>query len=224
MSSAKRLTKIEVPFDFLTATDVCYHYGEYASDGRGYKASETNQWISNLKKKPSAPSGQLHYKAKAIEYWAQILRELMPHANCQNLTYVPMPGSKPVGHPDYDPRLQDVLKRYALGSQGIDIRPVLRQATARSAQHESGGRLTPDQLAQGMEVDTSQLTTPLRPLVIVFDDVLTMGATYKAAQSLLLPLPGVKVVRGVFLARTVWPNPFAGVDLSEFIASMNASE
>jgi len=35
-----------------------------------------------------------------------------------------------------------------------------------------------------------------------------MGASFKTAQSLLKPLAGVKMVRGVFLARTVWPNPF----------------
>lgn len=218
MSSVKRLTKVDVPFDYLTEGDACYHYGEYASDGRGYKASETNRWISNLKKKPTAPPGQLYWKEQAIAYWARILRELMPHANCQNLTYVPMPGSKPVGHPDYDPRLQAVLARYAIGSRGIDIRPVLRQTGARAAQHEDGGRLTPQELAQGMEVDPTQLTTPLRPLVIVFDDVLTMGASFKAAQSLIQPLPGVQDVRGVFLARTVWPNPFEALLEDDFAA------
>jgi len=129
-----------------------------------------------------------------------------------------MPGSKPVGHPDYDPRLQTVLARYAMGSRGIDIRPVLRQTGARAAQHEDGGRLTPQELAQGMEVDPTQLTTPLRPLVIVFDDVLTMGASFKAAQSLIQPLPGVQDVRGVFLARTVWPNPFEALLEDDFAA------
>lgn len=211
MSSVKRLTKIDVPFDFLSEGDACYHYGEYSSDGRGYKASETNRWISNLKKKPTAPPDQLYWKERAIVYWANILRELMPHDKCQNLTYVPMPGSKPIGHPDHDNRLQAVLERYALGAQGIDIRPVLRQKDARAAQHEDRARLTPQALAQGMEIDYSQLTKPLRPIVIVFDDVLTMGASFKAAQSLLQPLPHVQHVRGVFLARTVWPNPFAAL-------------
>ncbi|MCW0388794.1 hypothetical protein NB722_003333 [Xanthomonas sacchari] len=48
-------------YTYLEVCDECYHYGEYTSEG-GYQASDTNQKILNLKKKPTVSEGQLYYK------------------------------------------------------------------------------------------------------------------------------------------------------------------
>lgn len=50
---------------YLVTGDRCWHYGEYTSEG-GYKASDTNQKILNLKKKPTVSEAQLYYKNQAI--------------------------------------------------------------------------------------------------------------------------------------------------------------
>jgi hypothetical protein len=212
MPSTYRVTQIECPFQWLQVGDVCHHFGEYTSGG-GYGASDTNQWIHNLKKRPSSPAGQLYWKDQAVVYWANVLSQLISAENvAANVTFITIPGSKPVGHPDYDPHMQRVLKRWARNVPHADIRPLLVQTVERSAQHEDDCRLTPDQLKASLTVDGAQLVQPLKATVVVVDDVMTLGASFKAAQSLVAPLPGVKNVAGLFLARTVWPNPFAEAD------------
>ena len=201
MPSMYRVTRVEVPFHHLSAADLCYHFGEYTSGG-GYLCSETNRWISNLKKKPTVPANQLHWKAQAIDYWAAILRELMPPAGVPvNVTFVPIPGSKPQGHPEYDDRMMQILGKWK-GEHPVDVRPLLRQRAERAAQHENA-RLQPQQIAQYLEVDPTY-SNGLGEMVILVDDVLTLGASFAAAKGIVLGLPNVNSVRGVFLARTVW--------------------
>ena len=203
MPSRPRLTRIEVPFHWLVENDVCHHFGEYTSGG-GYGASDTNHWISNFKKKPTVPAGELYWKGRAIEHWAKVLRELLPPDQvAQNITFVPVPGSKPQGHPEYDTRMMQLVERWARGVQGVDFRTVLIQTAMRQSQHESA-RQSPDEILQTLAIDRAQLTRPLHATVVVVDDVLTLGASFKAAQRLLLSLPNVRTVEGLFLARTVW--------------------
>ena len=47
---------------------------------------------------------------------------------------------------------------------------------------------------------------PVKRFVIVVDDVITLGASFKAAQQMLLSHQAFtdKVISGFFLARTVW--------------------
>lgn len=209
-----RLRQIDTPYSWLVEGDRCYHYGDYTAEG-GYDCSETNRWITNLKKAPTVPPMELRWKNQAISYWGDALRTvLLPPDNIRGqITLVPMPGSKPVGHAAFDPRMLGVLTRYAAGLSGIDIRSVLHQVAERPGQHVDRIRRSPDELiAAGLQVDQSTLGTPLNPIVFVVDDVLTMGASFKAAQKLISPLPGVQEVRGIFLAKTVWaPIDFAAI-------------
>jgi hypothetical protein len=193
-------------YQWLGPTDKCWHYGDYTSEG-GYNASETNRLITNLKKKPSASANELYYKSKAVMHWGDLLRQLLGVEKLAgDLTFVPMPGSKPHGHPEFDPRMLRVLERMALGVANVDVRPVLIQTAERPPQHH-GHRLSPTELAQSLGIDPAQQAVPLRSLVLVVDDVITMGASFAAAKQKLITLPGVKEVRGVFLAKTVWPQP-----------------
>lgn len=203
-----RLRQIDTPYHWLVDGDRCYHYGDYTAEG-GYDCSETNRWITNLKKAPTVPARELHWKNQAIAYWGNILRSVLPPENIRDrVTLVAMPGSKPAGHVAFDPRMLGVLTRYAAGLHGIDIRSLLHQVTERPGQHVDRRRLSPDEIiAGGLEVDQSTLGVRLNPIVLVVDDVITMGATFKAAQQLISPLPGVQSVRGIFLAKTVWVPP-----------------
>lgn len=191
-------------FTYLVTGDRCWHYGDYTSEG-GYGASDTNQKILNLKWKPTASEGQLYHKRQAIEYWGRTLASVInfDHA-IGTLTFVPMPGSKPVGHTEYDDRMLRVLRRMALGYTGVDIRPLLVQSVERDPQHH-GKRLTPDELCKTLAVDVTMLDQPLASTVVVVDDVITKGASFAAAKSLLAQLPNVSDVVGVFLAKTIWP-------------------
>lgn len=193
-------------YAYLETGDECFHYGEYTSEG-GYQASDTNQQILNLKKKPTVSEGQLYYKRQAIEYWGRALSSVIDLSKTIGThTFVPMPGSKPAGHVEFDDRMLRVLRRMALGAPNVDIRPLLVQTAERDAQHH-GHRLTPDELGETLAVDPALLTPPLSPSIIVVDDVITRGASFAAAKRLLIGLPNVRSVVGIFLAKTVWPAP-----------------
>lgn len=202
-------------FKFLSGDDSCAHYGEYTSRG-GFGASETNQQILNLKKSPAAPVAQLHWKAKAISYWGDVILTsagLNLGICATNVTFVPIPCSKPVGHPEYDDRMLQVMRYVAQRKPGIDVRPLLIQSEARDAQHQ-GSRSEPEGLAATLQLDRACLQVPLRPIVIVVDDVITRGASFSAAKSVIAGLPGVQAVHGMFLAKTVHP-PVEGLDFDD---------
>lgn len=198
-------------FKFLSTEDSCAHYGEYTSGG-GFGASETNQQIINLKKSPTASAAQLHWKARAISYWGQVILTsagLNLDVCATEVTFVPIPCSKPTGHPEYDDRMLQVMTYVAQRKQGIDVRPLLTQSVVRDAQHQ-GNRSDPAGLAATLQLNMAYLQPPLRPYVIVVDDVITRGASFAAAKSIISGLPGVRVVHGMFLAKTVhapieWP-------------------
>jgi hypothetical protein len=191
-------------YRYLADDDNCYHYGEYTSGG-GFAASQTNRQILNLKKRPTSPQAELYWKSQAIIYWGDLIANSINLQNCVgSATFVPMPCSKPVGHPEYDDRMLRVLQRTKQHNPQIDVRPLLTQTTARDSQH-TGGRMTPPELLQSLAIDNNQLQPPPFPTVIIFDDVITMGASFNAAKTLISQIPGVNQVIGIFLAKTIWP-------------------
>lgn len=189
---------------WLQNGDDCKYLGEYVSHGN-WNAGETNRQILNLKKKPSTSNAyELQYKQRAVRYWAN---RLLPSLNIdlcvEQVTFIPMPCSKPVGHPDFDNRMVEVLR--AVDPQ-FDVRCVIEQTVFRDSQHE-GQRLTPRQLAETMRLAEQEIVRlPVKRFVIVVDDVITLGASFKAAQQMLLSHQAFtdKVISGLFLARTVW--------------------
>lgn len=191
-------------YRYLDDGDYCYHFLEYTSGG-GFKISQGNQQILNLKKRPTSSENELYYKRKAIEFWGDLLSaELNLSASALNSTFMPMPCSKPIGHQDYDDRMLKVLRRMARNTPQLDIRELLLQDRARTSQHE-GERLSPEQIASYMSVNQAALVLPIKENLVVVDDVITMGASFKAAK-ILVERAGIRTqVVGLFLAKTIWP-------------------
>ena len=215
MSSEMRLTKIDCTlYPYLNPDDACYYIGEYTAGG-GYKASDTNQQIFNLKIRADASAAQMRYKPVGIRYWANKIANsnLNWQTFQQGWTFVPLPCSKPVGHEFFDDRMLKVLQLVAKLRPGIDVRPLLTQKIARRSQHE-GERLSPEQIRDQLEVNRSQLLPPLKHIILV-DDIITRGASYAAARDIMKSLPGVETVMGLFLAKTI--RPPVEFDLDEFL-------
>lgn len=200
-------------YRYLSDDDRCYYFGEYTSGG-GFKKSETNRQILNLKKKPTSSGSELYYKRVSYEYWGRILAASIAIRADSQVTFVPMPCSKPAGHLEFDDRMLKVLQCMARGKPPTDIRPILIQTALRQSQHEGGGRLTPAQLLETMAIDPTQVTIAARATVVIVDDIVTMGASFSAAKSLIRNVAGVEHVIGVFLAKTVWPPD----ELDDFLA------
>ncbi|MEI2453833.1 hypothetical protein [Lysobacter firmicutimachus] len=207
MDLMARLTKIEQGFGRLDASDSCWHIGEFQSHG-GWSAGETNQQIKNLKIEVPVPPNRKRYKDEAVRYWGGKLAEcLSADAIRRDVTFVPAPCSKPVGHAEYDDRIRRVLDDLAGRIGVLDIRELVVTHTERQAQHKGEHRSSPAELLQTLRLNPAALQLPLRPIVLILDDVFTQGSTFRALKTLITPVHGVQEVGGIFLARTVWPKP-----------------
>jgi len=196
----------------LAAADSCFYVWEYTAR-RGYGFSPTNQLISNLKIKPSriaASPGRGPHKQQALDHAAAALRGLVLPPRVGELgTFVPMPGSKAPGHPDFDDRIHSLL-RAAFG-KNADVRPMLGLAESACADHESPDRLSYAALRAITRLDEAQAAAPPHGSIAVVDDVLNSGKHFKVAQELLAArFPGIPVI-GIFVARCI-RGGFAGRD------------
>ena len=185
----------------LEPDDRCLFFGEYTSRV-GFEHGDTNQLISNLQK-PVSRAGKPDYKYKdiAISKVAAAIRAASLKATRGEVVIVPAPPSKPRGHAEYDDRMERVARR--IGPQA-DVRCLLETTAPREQAKRSDHRPAIDDLMASMTVNLA-LLDPLPAGVILLDDVITNGTTFKAAQRLLAPhLQGRKLV-GLFLARRDFP-------------------
>ncbi len=190
---------------YLTAADTCLYLFEYTSQ-RGYSFSQTNNLISNLKKKPSqAGSPGYHYKARAIAGCARALGATLNPAWLQSATLVPVPGSKARDHPDHDDRVERICRQ--MRAPPPDVRNLVVQTTSTTASHEAGPgeRVKVEELLDVYAMDeTAVQPAPLS--VGIVDDVLTTGTHYRAMHSVLSQrFPDVPII-GLFIARRVFPD------------------
>lgn len=203
-----RLTRIDETqrndHRFLQPSDDCSFLGEFTAR-KGFEFSETNKYIFNLKIPPSRAASKQFFanlKNNAINYWGRKLREAAPPASTANYTWVPVPCSKLANHPEFDDRLARLLLGPYAGQNEIDVRKIIKCKADRDAAHLGTDRPTPDVLQENYEIDESVSLDGISK-IIIFDDVITRGASFKAMQAVLNGLMPQVPVQGVFLARTV---------------------
>ena len=187
----------------LTVEDDCYYFLEYTS-GRDFRFSKANSIISNLKKKPSnRERDDYKYKLQAMRQASNTFRGALNANWLQQATLVPVPGSKALGHPDYDDRMERICRGI---QDGLDIRNLVIQRQSTTASHEAGAgaRVTVDELLELYEIDET-IAAPVPRDIAIFDDVLTAGTHFRAMKTVLTQrFPGVRVT-GMFIARRIFP-------------------
>jgi hypothetical protein len=184
----------------LASDDRCYYHGEYSpAAGIG---TPTNDLVLDLKKRPErrvAPDWI--YKIWAIEECARILRMRIDPDLLQDATLVPIPPSKTADHPDYDDRVAQVVGKICDGT-AVEWRRLLIATVSRDPRRDGRARDSPLDLRSMLAVNP-ECAGPKPTKVILFDDILTTGATFKACKELLVEaFPGAEVV-GCFVARRV---------------------
>lgn len=187
----------------LEPTDYCYFLGEYAS-GQGFKFSEMNQVVNNLKKpidRKHLP--EWHFKEQAILKIAYWLMSLNSWDKLKRYTWVPIPPSKAKSDPVYDDRLFRILMKVKELEKALDLRELILRKTSRDAAHMPGSkRPTVQELSEDLYVD-EMIADPTPEGIVVFDDVITSGASFKAAQSLLQKRYTTVPIIGIFVARNI---------------------
>ena len=118
---------------------------------------------------------------------------------------MPIPPSKGRDDPNYDDRMSQVLQLIR-PEQPIDMRELIVQTESTAAAHDSEDRPGPQAIARNYRIE-EELTLPRPVAFIIVDDMLTTGAHFKAAQSLLNERFAALPVFGLFVARRALPKP-----------------
>jgi predicted amidophosphoribosyltransferase len=191
----------------LGENDVCLFYGEYTA--RAGFATPTNDLILNLKKEPSRRNRpEWKWKVWAINRCVEILKDALDASKLSDFIAVPAPPSKRPGHPDYDDRMVQVVRTFCDGTPLQAIELLVTRADREPA-HATDAPRDAIALAESIVINP-ECTKPPGKAVLLFDDVLTTGCTFKACESVLQSAyPGVKVV-GVFIARRAIPRSASG--------------
>ena len=184
---------------WIETSDICFYLCEYVA-GEGYQHSYINQQIFNLKKPMSdryRPGW--HYKTSAIRKIASAFTRAFSGVDLADWTFVPVPPSRMHGDAEHDDRVIRMLH----GMQPRqDVRELICQTQNVQASHRGRIRLPPDQLAKLYRIDETR-SDPTPKNIVVFDDILTTGSHFKAAQIVLQNrFPDAGIV-GLFVARAV---------------------
>ena len=192
---------------YLTPDDSCYYLREYTS-GKNYAFGQTNNLISNFKKSPLLrDQAQYQYKLQAIRQIVAEFNAAIPATALSGITLVPIPPSKAKGDPEYDDRVQRVLKEFHRDDPAKEVVDLLTQRTSSRASHLTpGDRLRPEELLELYQIDRKALAGS-RAAILLVDDLLTTGAHFRAAKLALLGVREDLWVGGLFIARRIFPDP-----------------
>ena len=191
-------------YSFLTLTDKCIFLREYTAGG-GFVSSETNQLIFNLKKTMDRRGRpEWRHKQRAIRTCIKELSQALEAANWpKGATVVPVPPSKAKTDQMYDDRLIQILRGIRVQNEPLDVRELVIQGDSREPAHSTlSRRPRPEDHLQAWEINES-LASPAPNTIVIFDDVITTGSSFKAMQTLLTErFPDVEIY-GLFIARTL---------------------
>lgn len=195
---------LQLEHSCLDSTDMCYFFGEY-SGRQGYSHSDMNQLIFNFKK-PMEKKGKAgwHYKEKEIKKIAEMLLATDAWKKLKNYTWIPMPPSKVKSDPGYDDRLSRVLAHMKEVEKNLDVRELLIARSSRDPAHDPNSVKRPkisDHL-NNYSLDAT-LKEPTPRAIAIFDDVITTGASFKAAKEILGKVYPETPIVGIFIARNI---------------------
>ncbi|MEM9091319.1 MAG: hypothetical protein AAGC93_21595 [Cyanobacteria bacterium P01_F01_bin.53] len=183
-------------------------YGRIYTVGQGFSFSDTNNFISNLKIKPSE-THRNHHKKKAIDtFVSELTAYLQSQIAGRAMALIPIPPSKSATHPEYDDRIEQVAKGIEKAIESVRCWPVLKCVKDRESLHAGTSRST-DTVYATLDIDGTALANSKEDEILcLLDDVLTSGASFSACrQKLLEQFPG-RTVMGIFWAKAQYPEQF----------------
>jgi hypothetical protein len=188
---------------FIEEDDKCFYMMEYTK-GAGNGTPE-NSRIHNFKKSMEYNgSSHWHYKEEAIQSLARLFRTIyLPMLDLPKWTLIPIPPSKCKADPLHDDRMLRLLT-LACRSTDCDIRELIITKGSVEASHQSKVRPSVADLQNNLMLDP-ELVKGVSHNIILFDDVLTSGAHYRACKNILLNKFPKANIYAMFIARRVLP-------------------
>jgi len=201
-----RLDALAEGHTFIHDTDLVYYMGEYIAR-KGWSAGPVNSHISNIKRSPAECSNRedfQRYKERSIRAIATEFTKAIDPSFLVGVTFVPIPPSKCKQDPAYDDRLLRILDLIHHGHPDKHVCDLLYQTESTRASHLSdSNRVTTNELLRVLEAGLQKVST-VRPVIVLFDDILTTGRHYRVAREIIEKhLPDAKFI-GLFFARRVF--------------------
>jgi len=162
-------------------TDSLFYARQYHT-GEGYKGGETNQKITNLKKKVDSSNSELYYKGEAIKSFATEVLYLLSKVR-KNFYIASIPTSKCKDDPLYDNRLEKVISLICQSNTYARSIYCLKKKYSTTPLHHGGTR-NPDDITNSWDYYPPPVD-PSIAHIIFLDDMLTTGATMRAAFDLV---------------------------------------
>ncbi len=193
----KKIDAIELEnLQYLNADDICYYAKDFFS-GTGYQGGEVNNDIFNFKKKPNE-RGQ-NYRTEAIYKFALETSVLFDCEGEGTYPVTAIPSSKAKSDPNYTKRFEDFFSELIKLRPCLDvIWPVSIKTTVIPA--HAGGIRNPKNIEENYIFNGFEGNTP--DYILVFDDVLTSGAHFRAFKDFLKKSGYGGKVYGIFWAKS----------------------
>lgn len=185
----------------LERGDLCIYYREKRRFEYNRPFTETDSVVANFKKLPSACRDNAlmaKYKECAIGTIADDVIGLFRGIRDKAFLLVPAITSKSCDDPEFDDRLIRVCSGVAKALPNVEYADLLYVASSIRPAH-TGGTRNVEAIASQIEVRTGFNMCGF-DYVLIFDDVLTTGAHFKACQQVLWKAYG-KRASGLFWAR-----------------------
>jgi hypothetical protein len=192
---------------YLDESDKCCYVVDYIPPGArkpgvDYRISEV---INNFKKPINRKNNpkEWHWKIKAIDEIANWLLGAIDWQKAKHWVWVPMPPAEVKDDQNYDNRLVELLNKIREQVKELAIRELLYSRCTREKAH-GGSRFTVEQHLNHLDLDSSQnYAIESYKGIVVFDDLITTGAGFKAAKILLRRSFPTLPINGVFIGRRI---------------------
>lgn len=208
MAQASRWMRLDVntidnPPAKLEDTDECIFAREYTA-GQNYSHSETNNLIYNFKKSVDRKgSNSWRYKLSAIrQFSAELQIAFRDFLKPGQYLIAAIPPSKCKSDPLYDDRVEQAITAAIQPFSDIQLVEPFELKDSRTASHSSG-TLRPKIKSIIDSLNWNGIPDQPTTLILV-DDVITTGRTFKACQSIVNDHSPETDVIGIFWARTIW--------------------
>lgn len=200
--------------EHIRPDDVCLYYHIHTTRANGEQYTEANSLIANYKKDPRLLAERpdlVIYKEQAITRCAELLRTLVDGLTrrVNEAVLVPMPTSEPRGTEWRDDRLDRTCKLILEHTEHLRFMPYLDVLMTLQKAH-AGGPRNPALIRSNL-VWKSEEDVPSDCLVILFDDVLTTGAHFRACKDFVLERSPSCEVMGAFIAIHDWGGRLSAV-------------
>lgn len=200
MSKWNRLGEIDLALGtikHLDSSDICWYAHDFIG-GAGFRGGAVNSNILNFKKKPK--DSWQHYRTQSIHKFALDSSGLFDCSGNNSYFVTAIPSSKAKNDPEYDNRFEDFFNQLQKYCPCVNVTWPITVINSTEASHRMSGARNPEAIMKNYQFNGFGGLKPTN--LVVFDDVLTSGAHFRAYKDFLIKNGFQGKVFGVFWAKT----------------------